>query len=212
MDWNNLQERDAFLTRFLGLCELFNVAADEFKTELYFRALQRFDIQDVVRGIDKAVTRCRFFPKPVELIELIEGNADDIAEVEAVKVIEAVKRVGSWQSVAFDNPVTAAVVQQGFGGWVKLCSEMNAKEEKWFRKDFCRLYVSFTRQNIQYTGILAGQAAVSNSAHCKEHYEATAFVGNADKARAALNATRQQAVPITMQLVESLAMRMDAKV
>lgn len=199
MDWNNIAERDVFLQRFLGLCELFGVAADEFKTELYFRALSRFSAQEVARGIDRAITQCRFFPKPVELLELIQGCPEDIAEVEAGKVVEAVKRVGSWKSVVFDDAVTAAVVEQGFGGWVKLCSELTARDEKWFRKDFCKLYVSFARQNVQFKGALAGQAAIANGAHCNEHEESVALVGNALKAHAMLEAgVKKQGTPIAM--------------
>lgn len=199
MDWNNIAERDLFLKRFLGLCELLGVAADEFKTELYFRALSAFSAQDVVRGIDKAITQCRFFPKPVELVELIQGCPEDIAEVEAGKVIEAVKRVGSWTSVAFDNAVTAAVVQQGFGGWVKLCSDLTANDEKWFRKDFCRLYVNFSRQNMRVTGALAGQASIANSAHCNSHEDSVALVGDTQKAQAILTTgTKGQGTRIAM--------------
>ncbi|SIO26006.1 DUF6475 domain-containing protein [Halodesulfovibrio marinisediminis] len=199
MDWNNIAERDVFLKRFLGLCELFGVAADEFKTELYFRALSGFSAQEVVRGIDRAVTQCRFFPKPVELLELIQGCPEDIAEVEAGKVVEAVKRVGSWKSVVFDDAVTAAVVEQGFGGWVKLCSDMTARDEKWFRKDFCRLYVSFARQNVRVTGALAGQAAIANNAHCNKYLEPVALVGNAQKAQAIFAAgSKGQGTPIAM--------------
>lgn len=204
MQWDNKQDRAAFLERFMGLCELFSKETNEFNTKVYFRALSRFDVQDVVRGIDKAIVRCKFFPKPVELIELIEGSPEDAAEVEASKVWTAITRVGAYRSVVFDNAVTAAVVEQGFGGWVKLCSEMRAEDEKWFRKDFCKTYASFSRQNVRHFGELAGRTAIANEAHFKPHKEQIALIGDAGKAQAALEMEKQQhGSKITMLLQNS---------
>ena len=188
MDWSCIEERDEFLKHFLGLCQLFNVAADELTIKIYFRALRKYTLAEVVQGIDAAIRQCRFFPKPVELHELIGGSAEDVGEVEASKVLEAVKQVGAWKSVVFDDAVTAAVVEHGFGGWVKLCSSVSADEEMWFRKDFCRMYGSFSRRGVSYAGTLAGRAAIANEAHFNSHDERVALVGNVAQARALLAA------------------------
>ncbi|WP_430735151.1 DUF6475 domain-containing protein [Halodesulfovibrio aestuarii] len=209
MDWENMDDREQFLSRFIGLCELFNIEASEFKTEIYFRALSRFDVQAVVQGIDNAIVRCKFFPKPVELIELIQGSPEDVAEIEASKVWEAISRVGGHTSVVFDNPVTAAVVEHGFGGWVKLCSEMKANEEKWFRKDFIKTFSSFARQNVQHFGELSGRAAIANEAHFQPNYQQTALIGDTNRALNALevgqNGRKSQITMLVSNTAKQLA-------
>lgn len=192
MNWDDEKQRERFLQGLAGLCELHNREATEAMAKLYFFALQAFDIEDVLRAMVKAVAASKFFPKPAEIIEFIQGSPEDMAEVEASKVWEAICRVGGHSSVAFDNPTTSAVIEYGFGGWVKLCSEMRMDEEKWFRKDFVRIYTAFSRQNLQHFGELAGRAAISNGGHCKPHEEPIALIGNAGRAQAALAAGRQQ--------------------
>ncbi|MEZ6852772.1 DUF6475 domain-containing protein [Halodesulfovibrio aestuarii] len=205
MDWNNKQQRERFLQGLAGLCELHNRQATEAMAKLYFFALQQFEIEDVLRAMVKAVTASKFFPRPAEIIEFIQGNPEDVAEVEASKVLEAVKRVGAYKSVVFDNPVTAAVIEHGFGGWVKLCSEMRADSEKWFRKDFCKLYVSFSRQDVRYFGELAGRAAIANEANCTPNYEQVALIGNAGKAQNALTVRREEQLSLITMLANDAA-------
>ncbi|GFM38299.1 DUF6475 domain-containing protein [Desulfovibrio psychrotolerans] len=186
MEWENLDERKRFLVAFLGLCEAFAKQSSDALPRIYHRALSDFSIEQVERAVDMAVVSLRFFPKPVELREIITGPAEaleDRAEVEAAKVIEAVKSVGSWRSVVFDDPITNAVVQTGFGGWVKLCQDLTAKDEKWTRKDFVRLYAAYARQGVEHFGVLAGQAAITNGGNCIEHNEVPALIGNSENAR-----------------------------
>ncbi len=189
MDWENLDERDVFLQRFIGLCQFFGIEADEFRTQIYFRALNPYPVQDVVQGVDKAISKCRFFPRPVELLEFIEGKVEDRAEVEAGKVYQAIVEVSGSKAVVFDDPVTAAVVARGFGGWARLCSTLKESELTWFTKDFCRRYVSFTHQNVEHVGALPGRNGT----------EQIALVGDTAKAQAALAAgNARQGAKITM--------------
>jgi hypothetical protein len=89
---------------------------------------------------------------------------------EATKVLNAVKRIGGYQSIQFNDPVTAAVVQEGFGGWPALCRDLlenGAKggiEEQWFLKDFAKMYSAFIRQNRRLIGHLPGVHEISNTA------------------------------------------------
>jgi len=199
MDWEDKDQRKRFLQGLAGLCQLHNRKVTKQMAKMYFFALGHFDIEDVLRAMVAAVSMNKFFPKPSEIIEIMQGSPEDVAEVEASKVWKAITHVGGNQSVVFDNPVTSAVVEYGFGGWVKLCSEMRMDEEKWFRKGFVKTYTAFSRQNVQHFGELAGRAAISNAAHCKPHHESLALIGDADQAQAALAAgNQQQGCQITM--------------
>ena len=122
-------------------------------------------INQVEKALEKVVVSCKFFPKPVEIIELISGGTgkiEDIAQVQADLVINTIRKIGSYQSVEFKDPVTTAVIQQSFGGWIKMCLELMEPSEKWFRKDFANAYQVYFRQGIQRNGHLAGLIETDN--------------------------------------------------
>ena len=188
MNRDNPDDWDIFLQRYVGLCQFFNLEADDLKTEIYFKALSNYPVQDVVQGIDKAISRCRFFPKPVELLEFIEGKIEHRAETEALKVLDALNSLSRSNAVVFDDPVTAAVVARGFGGWFQLASTHKTANDTWFIKDFKSRYVAFSEQGMQHVGVLAGEYGVEN----------IALVGNPEKAQAALEAGKPERSQITM--------------
>jgi len=166
-------------------------------TTAYMRTLERFSMQEVESAFGKAMTTMRFFPKPVELIELITGSVGDIAEIEAAKVLEAIKRNGGNASVVFDNATSQAVIVQAFGGWVKMCRELMASDEKWFMKDFIRTYQAYARQGIEHRGHLAGHTEIQNSAaNFTKHLPAPVLVGDVVKAKQIANTgPAQKALP-----------------
>lgn len=189
MNRDNADDWDIFLQSYVGLCHFFNLEADELKMEVYFKALSSFPVQDVVQGIDKAIARCRFFPKPVELLEFIEGKIEHRAEVEGLKVLEALKTLSRTNAVVFDDPVTAGVVERAYGGWWKLASTHKEANDTWFIKDFRQRYVAFTEQGVKHIGVLKGEYGTKN----------IALIGNSEKAQAALEAgKKQQDSQITM--------------
>lgn len=155
-----------FQRAFGTLCELFEKEATAIMQAVYFKALSQHEIGQVSKAIEAAIVSCRFFPKPVELLELIEGGGkqalEDAGHLAAVVVINAVKRVGAYNTVVFEDPVTAAVVQDGFGGWVRVCAELATKSEKWFAKDFAELYQVFRRGGRTFNGKLLGILEVYN--------------------------------------------------
>ena len=127
--------------------------------DVYFKILQKYTIGKVEIAINKAMEQLRWFPKPAELIELGSGGPgklEDIAQVQADIVIGAIHKNGAYRSMIFTDPVTTAVIQNCFGGWIKMCSELNEDEVKWLRKDFVKYYQAYTRQNIESNDKLVG--------------------------------------------------------
>lgn len=131
------------------------------KERIYAEGLCDIPIEVIEKAAWQLIRTRTFatFPKVGELRELIGGKAEDIAELEAAKVWKAISQVGGYSGVCFDNPVTQAVIEYGFGGWSKLCGEMMVDQQKWFIKDFIKTYSAFSRQNIQLTGPLLGRGA-----------------------------------------------------
>lgn len=156
-----------FTTLFTGLCELFDKKISQALTGIYVEALSGYGIDRIENAIKQAAVGCRFFPKPVELIEFMSGGksaVEDRSVSEGAAVLVAIKRIGAYQSVVFDDPVTTAVIAEYFGGWAKLCAELMADQEQWFLKDFEKAYRAYSRQNITHLGSLSGLIAIRNEA------------------------------------------------
>jgi hypothetical protein len=109
-------------------------------TEIYFRALSGAPIEAVESAITTIISTRKYstLPKPAEILELIGGNKDDLAAIAWITVQDAIKTIGGYQSVAFEDATIHAVIDS-MGGWVALC-ETSSDEIVWKQKEFERLY------------------------------------------------------------------------
>ncbi len=164
----NDDDRQEFAALMAGVAENFSAQLSGPGIAMRFDALKAYPIDQVCAAC-AAVVGSRKYTKMPTVADFMEyiggGNIEDVALVEAGKAIKAVKRVGGYASVTFDNPTTMAVIEHGFGGWVKFCGEMTSENEKWVTRDFVRIYSAYTRQGITLTGILAGRTETHNEAH-----------------------------------------------
>jgi len=191
------QDASRFVSSLTAMGALYERHPEPAVIEIYFRALEKFTIDEVEQGISKACSTHKFFPKPVELIECITGGSGNLADkamIEACRVLEVIKNIGTYSTVCFDDPVTQAVIVQQFGGWAKF-SEMREENEKWFVKDFCAGYQAFTRQNVKHYGALPGVASCQNALTGKKWEERPVMIGDQEKARAILGSGKLNALP-----------------
>lgn len=175
-----------FVSSLAAMAALFEKEPAPQVVEIYFRALEGFTIEEVERGISNACSMHKFFPKPVELIECITGGAGNLADkamIEACRVLEAIKGIGTYSTVCFDDPITQAVIVQQFGGWAKF-SEMREENEKWFIKDFVSGYQAFARQNVRHYGALPGISHGKNALTGRNRDEKPVYIGDVEKAKA----------------------------
>lgn len=99
-----------------------------------------FSDDQIERAMMTAALTLKFFPKPAELIELIQGKTKDRAIAAWESLIGAIQRCGSYQSVIFRDGRISRTVEL-MGGWLEVCS-MTEEETKWKMKDFCAIYQS----------------------------------------------------------------------
>lgn len=165
------------LERFTNAFNLCHAALGNGKTlnpllyKIYYDSLSNFSIEEIETAFSKATMGLKWFPKPVELIEYITGTDKCNGDVQATNVLQAIKRIGAYESVNFNDTVTHAVINRVFSGWVKMCNELQEKDEKWFLKDFASYYKSFKSQGIEDHGNLTGLIASENSAKGIEYKE-----------------------------------------
>ena len=112
----------------------------------------------------------------------------DIAIVEVGKVLEAVRTYGAYYSVAFDDPVTQAVITHAYSGWTRLCSECDAPDFCW---EFARTWAAYFRQGVRRFGHLAGTFEITNRRNgFYHHIPPPKLIGDPEKARAVLEAAK----------------------
>ena len=177
-------DRVTFEAIMQGLAENFNVTLTKNGIALRYEALKSLDVQEIARAALAIVTSRKYttMPTVADFLEFLGGgSAEDRAELEASKVWDVISGVGGYRSVVFDDAVTMAVVEYGFGGWSKLCGDTLVDQRKWFIKDFVRVYGAYSRQRIQLTGRLEGRGGGPG--------DLPRLIGNPEKALLIMNTT-----------------------
>jgi hypothetical protein len=206
---------DRFSAIMLGLAENYGQSLSPQGIALRFRALADKDIAEVEKAA-MSLIMCRKYstmPTVAELLEHISGGSvEDKAEVEAGKVLDAISAHGAYASVVFDDPTTQAVIVNAYGGWAKLCQDCGVEEPvKWFRKEFAKVWAAYSRQGVQRTGHLPGIVEIANGMN--GHFEAIPapkFVGNPEKAKAILEAGKEETAVIVRHF-PALPMLLESK-
>lgn len=151
-----------FAALMAGMSESFGVAISEAGITMRFAALVEYQIEQVEAACIACMKSHKFstMPTVAEIIENIGGGrVEDRGEIEAARVWKALSDHGAYSDMVFDDKTTMAVIALGFGGWTKLCQEMMADQQKWFLKEFVRMYGAYVRQGVGVGGKLTGLAA-----------------------------------------------------
>lgn len=116
---------------FEKFCELLAALGERFDKKLTpmtlkldFAAFSRFTIEQIEAAVMTWYTTGKFFPRPVELIEMIEGKADSRGEKAWEKFVDAIRKGGQMKSVFCDDPKLLRSVQLLYGSWIKACEEL----------------------------------------------------------------------------------------
>lgn len=143
---------ERFLDAFMTCWSVFkDCEPAEVVLSAYYKTLEKFSIKEIEKAFSNAIGNLKWFPKPVELIELAEDShrllIEDQATIQAALVIHSMKTIGSYGNPNFKDPITIAVVNKGFGGWKDLCENQTSDGNHWFIKNFTDLYQSFNNQD-----------------------------------------------------------------
>lgn len=176
-----------------GVAECYGQSLSAQGVALRFMMLEAFDFAEVRKAALSVMATRKYttMPTPADFLEHISGgSAEDKAEVETGKVLAAIGRHGAYASVVFDDAVTQAVIVQAYGGWAKLCADCGVEEsEKWFRKDFAKIWAAYSRQGVKQCGHLPGLFEISNRSNgYLEHIDPPKLIGDTAKASAVLDA------------------------
>lgn len=154
-------------------CELLDTVAEQYSKVmtqslkmLYWQGLHDVEFEVVksalfrhIRNTDKDGD---FMPKISNIKKMIEGTTQDSAMVAWAKVDKAVRRVGTYRSVIFDDPLIHRVLHD-MGGWISLGQR---KEDEWpfVAKEFETRYRGFKSRSErpEYPSSLIGMSEADN--------------------------------------------------
>ncbi|MFO1259109.1 MAG: DUF6475 domain-containing protein [Gammaproteobacteria bacterium] len=181
-------EQEQFARLLAAVGEVYNRQMTPTLTKLYWRALASFSWKDVVKAFEAHVRdpdTGHFMPKPADVIRVIKGDSEAQCLQAWSKVERAIRSVGPYQSVAFDDASIHAVLEQ-MGGWIKLCRS-SEKSLPFTAKEFQTRYKAYRYQApIHYPRYFMGVSEHQNSQYGSSNH-ATILIGDRDKAYAVMS-------------------------
>ena len=182
------ETRAKFAAIMLGVAENYGQTITAEGGNLRFKALQAYPLEEIEAAAMSIMFSRKYtsMPTVADFVEHLGGGSiEDLAEVEAGKALHAIGRVGRYDSVVFDDPTTMAVIRNGYGGWPKLCAECGVEEpERWFRRNFAKMWAAYRRQGVRVYGVLPGAHEMANAAGGAASFiPQPRFIGNEERAR-----------------------------
>lgn len=181
------QDRAKFASLLKATLDVFGKDVSPGVITVWWEALRRFEYAEVRAAFSRHIQNAdsgQFAPKPADIIRTLEGDSEGRALGAWTKVLEALRKVGTWRSVVFDDPLIHAVLED-MGGWIRLGTMMT--DEVPFRgQEFHKRYRALVHQPpASYPPKLLGQAEARNMMNGHES-EAPMLIGEPETCQAVL--------------------------
>lgn len=115
-------------------------------SELYWNTWKQFKWVEVEKAVMKYMSdpdERKLMPSPGDIIRWIVGSSETRALQAWAKVTDAISRVGSYESVIFDDLIIHSVIS-ALGGWVKLCLS-KTDDLPFIAQDFKKHYIALLK-------------------------------------------------------------------
>lgn len=176
-----MENKKLFAEYISMLSELFDKEVTPVSSKAYWSILDPYNDAQCKEAFDLAIKRCKFFPKPSELLEFISGPENDKATLAWLRVDKAVRTIGNYESVDFSDDRAINSTIEAMGGWVALC-DASMDEWKWKRKEFENLYPTMTRRQ-DHPEYLPGTVEINNVGRMYEAPEVLRLTENQKQLR-----------------------------
>ena len=158
------REREELVLVLTDVYELYGKECSRGLHALWWEALKGYSITEVRGALSGHVTNPdsgQFLPKPADIRRNLEGSSETRALQAWTKVDQATRRIGPWESVAFDDPIIHAVLAD-MGGWTAL-GQVTEDEWPFKRNEFVRRYQGYVaRPPTAFPRALTGYVAEYN--------------------------------------------------
>ncbi|KAF1008974.1 MAG: hypothetical protein GAK28_00606 [Luteibacter sp.] len=158
----------------------------QFQIDVFWAGLRMHEFEDVKRAFSlhaRDPDRGQFPPRLADITRMLEGSTQTQGMRAWAKVETAVKSVGAYRSVAFDDPLIHVVLME-MGGWVPLCRA--AAEDLPFKaREFEHRYAAYRlrRELPAFPPRLIGESEAENRLNGRQDYQVRpVLIGEPEKA------------------------------
>lgn len=132
---------------------------------VWYEAMKPFDLTAVADALNRHCINPdngQFMPKPADIVKMLKGSSMDSALVAWSKVDKAIRQVGTYESVVFDDSLIHRVLAD-MGGWQKV-GMANEQEWPFVAKEFETRYRGYSMRNAKpdYPPVMVGIAQSQN--------------------------------------------------
>lgn len=170
----------------------------KFAIGVWWEACKGFSLEQIAKAITAHAMdpeQGRFPPMPADIVKHLAGTKTDRALVAWSKAFRAISSAGSYVSVAFDDAVIHAVIED-MGGWPKFCAT-STDELAFVQKRFWDTYRTYaSRPDVAHLAVLPGIHA-GNNARFAGHSQEPVLIGDRVKAAAIATGPSQPRAQIT---------------
>lgn len=168
-----------------GVYDFYGRDISAFSIDVWYEAMKNFDLSAVTEAMNRHLMNPdtgQFLPKPADIVRMLQGSTQDSALQAWAKVDRAVRCIGSYQSVAFDDPLIHRVLHE-MGGWISL-GQKTSEEWPFVAKEFENRYRGYrSRSEIpDYPSVLIGLTEAHNEKH-GFRAETPVFIGSPEEAK-----------------------------
>ena len=131
---------------------------------IYIKRLSKYPAPAILAAIDRIGETADRFPSANQIREAISGKPEDQAEHAWQIVMEALARIGTYQSIEFRDPIINAVLRELVGTWADMRKHDDGENGLvWLGRDFKKLYCDYLRKGmVPEVGHLPGATELDN--------------------------------------------------
>jgi Domain of unknown function (DUF6475) len=159
-------DKKRFAACLLGMSEIYNREISQSVVSMWWEALKSWDVQAVEAAFAKHIKSPdigQFMPKPADIVRMLVGTSADGSQIAWAKVDRAVRTVGTYSTVAFDDPLIHRVLQD-MGGWIAIGMK---DDEAWpfVANEFRNRYQGYRSRDEmpEYPTVMIGIAEANNN-------------------------------------------------
>lgn len=159
-------DRKEFFSLIAEIYAFYRKDFSSFAGNVWWAAMKPYDYAAVTDALNRHCVNPdngQFLPMPADIVRMLQGSTQDAALVAWSKVDTALRTVGTYRSVVFDDPLVHRVLTE-MGGWIPLGTKT---EDEWpfVRNEFVNRYRGYRgrSQVPEYPPVLLGLAEAHNS-------------------------------------------------
>lgn len=157
---------EQFFAMLSGISDYYGRQIGKDAMRLYWEGLRQYDLRDVEKAFWQHTQNPdsgQFMPKIADVAKYLKGRTSDQAAMAWSKVDKAIRHIGTYQDVVFDDPIIHRVIDD-MGGWIPLGSK---KEDEWpfLQNQFENRYRGYAMrgETPEYQAKLTGIANAHNA-------------------------------------------------